>query len=125
MFCPVYSTALECLATAAMSCTPWTWTIRACLRSGQGRHDVSCVGRMPRRRFCPHGASGVKVRAPMARLTYLDHAATTPLAGGVVEAMAPHRRERRGNPTRLYSPGRVARRALDESRDTVAQVLRC
>jgi cysteine desulfurase len=42
----------------------------------------------------------------MARLTYLDHAATTPL-------------------DELYGHGRLARRALDESRDTVAQVLQC
>jgi cysteine desulfurase len=61
----------------------------------------------------------------MARLTYLDHAATTPLDERVLEAMLPYLRERWGNPSSLYSHGRVARRALDESRDTVAQVLRC
>ena len=59
----------------------------------------------------------------MARLTYLDHAATTPLDERVLEAMLPYLRERWGNPSSLYSHGRVARRALDESRDTVAQVL--
>ena len=61
----------------------------------------------------------------MARLTYLDHAATTPLDERVLEAMLPYLRERWGNPSSLYSHGRVARRALDESRDTVAQVLNC
>jgi cysteine desulfurase len=61
----------------------------------------------------------------MARLTYLDHAATTPLDERVLEAMLPYLRERWGNPSSLYSHGRVARRALDESRDTVAQVLSC
>ncbi len=61
----------------------------------------------------------------MARLTYLDHAATTPLDERVLEAMLPYLRERWGNPSSLYSHGRVARRALDESRDTVAQVLGC
>ena len=59
----------------------------------------------------------------MGRLTYLDHAATTPLDERVLEAMLPFLRERWGNPSSLYSHGRVARRALDESRDTVAQVL--
>jgi cysteine desulfurase len=58
-------------------------------------------------------------------LTYLDHAATTPLDERVLEAMLPYLRERWGNPSSLYSHGRVARRALDESRDTVAQVLSC
>lgn len=61
----------------------------------------------------------------MARLTYLDHAATTPLDARVLEAMLPYLRDRWGNPSSLYSHGRVARRALDESRDTVAQVLNC
>jgi cysteine desulfurase len=61
----------------------------------------------------------------MARLTYLDHAATTPLDERVLEAMLPYLRERWGNPSSLYTHGRVARRALDESRDTVAQVLNC
>src|SRR5436190_15562165 len=108
-----------------MSCTPWTWVIRGAPRSGQDRHDRLHVDCTRRRRFCPHGAPGVKVRAPMARLTYLDHAATTPLDERVLEAMLPYLRERWGNPSSLYSHGRVARRALDESRDTVAQVLRC
>jgi len=61
----------------------------------------------------------------MARLTYLDHAATTPLDERVLEAMLPYLRERWGNPSSLYGHGRVARRALDESRDTIAQVLKC
>jgi cysteine desulfurase len=61
----------------------------------------------------------------MARLTYLDHAATTPLDERVLEAMLPYLRDRWGNPSSLYSHGRVARRALDEARDTVAQGLNC
>src|ERR1044071_9184879 len=76
-------------------------------------------------RFCPFRASGAKVRTPMARLTYLDHAATTPLDERVLEAMLPYLRERWGNPSSLYSHGRVARRALDESRHPGAQVLDC
>jgi cysteine desulfurase len=61
----------------------------------------------------------------MGRPTYLDHAATTHLDERVLEAMLPYLRERWGNPSSLYGHGRVARRALDESRDTVAQVLGC
>ena len=61
----------------------------------------------------------------MSRLTYLDHAATTPLDERVLEAMLPYLREAWGNPSSLYGHGRVARRAVDEARDTVAGVLGC
>ncbi len=61
----------------------------------------------------------------MGRLSYLDHAATTHVDERVVEAMLPYFRERWGNPSSVYSHGRIARRALDESRDTVAGVLNC
>jgi cysteine desulfurase len=61
----------------------------------------------------------------MGRLTYLDHAATTHLDERVLEAMLPYLRDRWGNPSSLYGHGRAARRALDEARDTVAQVLSC
>jgi len=61
----------------------------------------------------------------MGRLSYLDHAATSHVAERVVEAMLPYFRERWGNPSSVYSNGRIARRALDESRDTVAGVLNC
>ncbi|MCC6176863.1 MAG: cysteine desulfurase [Chloroflexi bacterium] len=61
----------------------------------------------------------------MGRLAYLDHAATTPLDARVREAMAPYLGPRWGNPSSLYAHGRVARRALDEARDSVADVLGC
>jgi len=61
----------------------------------------------------------------MARLTYLDHAATTPLDERVLEAMLPYLRGEWGNPSSLYAHGRTARRALDEARDTVAEALGC
>jgi cysteine desulfurase len=61
----------------------------------------------------------------MSRVIYLDHAATTPVDERVIEAMLPYFRERWGNPSSVYSVGRTARRALDESRDTVAGVLGC
>src|SRR3954469_7045794 len=67
----------------------------------------------------------LRFEKPMGRPTYLDHAATTHLDERVLEVMLPYLRERWGNPSSLYSHGRVARRALDESRDTVAQVLKC
>jgi cysteine desulfurase len=56
---------------------------------------------------------------------YLDHAATTPLAPEVLEAMLPYLREEYGNPSSIYGLARGARRALDQARDTVADVLGC
>jgi len=56
---------------------------------------------------------------------YLDHAATTPLAPEVLEAMLPYLRDEYGNPSSIYGLARGARRALDRSRDAVAEVLGC
>ena len=61
----------------------------------------------------------------MGRLSYLDHAATTPVDERVVAAMLPYLQSRWGNPSSLYTHGRIARRALDEARDTVAGLLGC
>lgn len=61
----------------------------------------------------------------MGRVTYLDNAATTHVDERVVQAMMPYFGERWANPSSLYSVGRTARRALDESRDTVASILGC
>lgn len=60
-----------------------------------------------------------------AAAVYLDHAATTPLRPGVLEAMLPYFTERFGNPSALYATGRVARAALDTARDTMADLLGC
>ncbi|NMB17182.1 MAG: cysteine desulfurase NifS [Firmicutes bacterium] len=54
---------------------------------------------------------------------YLDHAATTATRPEVVEAMLPYLTERFGNPSSVYSLGREARRALDEARETVADLI--
>jgi cysteine desulfurase len=56
---------------------------------------------------------------------YLDHAATTPVAPEVVEAMLPYLTERYGNPSSVHSVGRLARNAVDEARDRVAAALGC
>lgn len=57
------------------------------------------------------------------RHVYLDHAATTPVRPEVLEAMLPYYREQYGNPSSIYRIGREARKALDEARDTVAEIL--
>jgi cysteine desulfurase len=58
-------------------------------------------------------------------MIYLDHAATTPLDPEVLATMLPYLGEVYGNPSSIYSLGRKARSALDDARDTVAQVLGC
>jgi cysteine desulfurase len=58
-------------------------------------------------------------------MIYLDHAATTPLDPEVLDAMLPFFGEVYGNPSSIYTPGRKARAALDDARDTVARVLGC
>ena len=54
---------------------------------------------------------------------YLDHAATTPLAPEVLEAMLPFLRDEYGNPSSIYGLARGARRALDDARESVAEAL--
>lgn len=61
----------------------------------------------------------------MSRTVYLDYAATTPVDPRVLEAMLPYFAEEWGNPSAVYAHGRRARRALDDARDQIAQVLHC
>jgi len=53
----------------------------------------------------------------------MDHAATTPLAPEVLEAMIPYFSKRYGNPSSLHSFGREAREAVDDARTEVAALL--
>jgi cysteine sulfinate desulfinase/cysteine desulfurase-like protein len=53
-------------------------------------------------------------------VTYLDHAATTPMLPEAVEAMAAEL-GRVGNPSSLHAPGRRARRVVEESREIIAE----
>ena len=57
------------------------------------------------------------------RRVYLDHAATTPLAPEVLEAMRPYLTEQYGNASSVHQIGRQARVALEEARERVAAVL--
>lgn len=56
-------------------------------------------------------------------ITYLDHAATTPMRSCAVEAMLPFFSDRFANPSGSHRFARDARRAVDEARDLVADVL--
>lgn len=55
-------------------------------------------------------------------LTYLDHAATTPMRPAAVEAMLPFFAERFANPSGSHRFARDARKAIDEARDQVAEL---
>ncbi|MFQ5613111.1 MAG: cysteine desulfurase family protein, partial [Anaerolineae bacterium] len=59
------------------------------------------------------------------RSIYLDHAASTPVDPGVVEAMLPYFTETYGNASGLHSQARASARALDAARRDVAEVLGC
>ena len=54
---------------------------------------------------------------------YLDHAATTPVAPEVAEAMAGVLRDMHGNPSSIYAEGRAARALVDRARDEVAAAI--
>ena len=59
----------------------------------------------------------------MTRQVYMDHSATTAVDPAVREAMLPYFSERFGNPSSLYSIGRQARRAVEEARQKVADLI--
>jgi cysteine desulfurase len=59
------------------------------------------------------------------RTIYMDHAATTPVDSKVVEAMLPYFTERYGNASSLHHKGREASDAMEQSRETVAEILGC
>ncbi len=56
---------------------------------------------------------------------YLDNNATTKTDEEVVKAMMPYLLENYGNPSSIYKIGRENRRAVEESREKVAQILNC
>jgi cysteine desulfurase len=54
---------------------------------------------------------------------YLDNAATTRPFPEVIDAMLPYLTDEYGNPSTIYAVGRRARKALDEARDKIAEIL--
>lgn len=56
---------------------------------------------------------------------YLDHNATTPIAGPVTKAMQPFLEEEFGNPSSAYSLGQSAKKAFEEARRALAILLGC
>ena len=58
-------------------------------------------------------------------LTYLDHAASTPMREEAFAAMLPYLAEHPGNPSGGHAAARAAKTALEEARETVGRVLGC
>ena len=54
---------------------------------------------------------------------YLDHAATTPINEDVLQAMFPYLTENYGNASSLYTIGRKSRKAVEESREKIANII--
>ena len=54
---------------------------------------------------------------------YLDNAATPPVRKEVVEAMLPYFTESFGNPSSVYQIAQMNKKALDESRETIAKYI--
>ena len=59
------------------------------------------------------------------RRIYLDYAATTPVDERVIQHMLPYFQEEFGNPSSIHRFGQVAEAVLDESRETVANIINC
>lgn len=91
-----------------------------------GPAKSGCQGRAYPQNLEPLGAisvSWVKLARMKEQRVYLDHAATTPLDGRVLEAMLPHLEGRRGNPSSLHASGVAARRAVEQARESVASLV--
>ena len=59
----------------------------------------------------------------MEQFVYADNAATTKLSPAVLEAMMPYLTEENGNPSSLFRFGNHAKRAIEQARKEVADVL--
>lgn len=55
-------------------------------------------------------------------IKYFDNAATTKIKKEVLQKMFPYLQEEYGNPSSLYSIGRSAKKAIEESRKKVARI---
>lgn len=59
------------------------------------------------------------------QIRYFDNSATTPIKEEVLKAMFPYLSIQYGNPSSIYSIGRNAKRAIEESRKKVASLIKC
>lgn len=77
---------------------------------------------MPNRSYKTSGRRCKKHDSSVEAL-YLDHSATSPLREEVLDAMLPYMKGHFGNPSSTHSAGTRARRAVEEARDQVAQLV--
>lgn len=59
------------------------------------------------------------------KVRYFDNAATTRVKEEVLKEMLPYFNERYGNPSSLYSIGRISKKAIEEARKKVATLINC
>ena len=59
------------------------------------------------------------------KIRYFDNAATTRVKREVLEEMLPYLEEKYGNPSSLYSIGRISKKAIEEARKKVAALINC
>ena len=59
----------------------------------------------------------------MENIRYFDNAATTRVKEEVLEAMFPYYTKEYGNPSSLYSIGRASKRAIEQAREQVANLI--
>ncbi|KKH45712.1 cysteine desulfurase [Methanosarcina sp. 1.H.A.2.2] len=57
------------------------------------------------------------------RTIYMDNSATTPARKEVVEEMLPYLTENFGNPSSIYDPGKISKRAIEKARKKVADAI--
>ena len=57
------------------------------------------------------------------KVRYFDHSATTKVSREVLDSMLPYFSYEYGNPSSLYSVGREAKRAIEETREKVAKTI--
>ena len=60
----------------------------------------------------------------MRKYIYMDNAATTPLKKEVLDEMIPYLTENYGNPSSVYSLGSLSKRAVEDSRVKVANIIK-
>jgi cysteine desulfurase len=61
----------------------------------------------------------------MSKRYYFDHASTTAILPEVLEAMLPYFSDNFGNPSSRHSEGVEARKAVDQARKIIAEILNC
>ena len=59
------------------------------------------------------------------KIKYFDNAATTRVKPEVLNEMLPYLQEQYGNPSSLYTLGRVSKKAIEEARKRVAKLINC